>query len=225
MKFASRISSIRRHAWKTLSSWSPDSAAMWRDSFASPALAGWMRSPQASSTWVTGGCASQSMSSSGRSARSSRAIATSRHAWPRPIGEETNSARRRRRGRAARRRAGRAAVGAGREVLEQLVEADRVAGVRAVPLGAELDELGPGRRGEGGAAVGRDEAVVAALRDERRARQARHEVVDLGEVEARRPERARSASRASVSSPQPTESSICFVECGSSKQRPKKNSR
>ena len=46
MKLASRISSIRRHAWKTLSSCSRDSAAMWRDSLASRALAGWMRSPQ-----------------------------------------------------------------------------------------------------------------------------------------------------------------------------------
>ena len=46
MKLASRISSIRRHAWKTLSSCSRDSAAMWRDSLASSALAGWMRSPQ-----------------------------------------------------------------------------------------------------------------------------------------------------------------------------------
>ena len=89
MKFASRISSIRRQAWNTSSSCSPDSAAMWRDSFASRPLAGWIRSPHAASTLVTGSWASQSISSSGSSARSSRAIATSRQAWPSPIGEET----------------------------------------------------------------------------------------------------------------------------------------
>ena len=52
-------------------------------------LAGWIRSPRASSTAVTGCCASQSISRSGWSLRSSSAIAASRWAWPRPIGEET----------------------------------------------------------------------------------------------------------------------------------------
>ena len=88
MKFASRISSIRRHAWKQCRSCSADSDSMWRDSFASCALAGWIRSPRASSTAVTGCCASQSISRSGCSLRSSSAIATSRRAWPSPIGEE-----------------------------------------------------------------------------------------------------------------------------------------
>ena len=148
MKLASRISSIRRQAWKTLSSCSRDSAAMWRDSLASRALAGWMRSPHASSTRVTGSCASQSICRSGCSARSSRAMATSRHAWPRPIGEETYSARLRpagSRGATARPRR-RAAVGALGEVAQQLVEAHRVARVRAVADVVELDELGAGRR-------------------------------------------------------------------------------
>ena len=93
MKFATRISSIRRNAWNTFSSCSPDSDWMWADSLASCALAGWMRSPRASSTAVTGCWASQSISRSGWSLRSSSAIATSRRAWPRPIGEETYSAR------------------------------------------------------------------------------------------------------------------------------------
>ena len=43
---------------------------------------------------MTGSCASQSISRSGWSARSSRAMATSRSAWPRPIGLEMKSARR-----------------------------------------------------------------------------------------------------------------------------------
>ena len=40
MKFATRISSIRRIAWKQCRSWSPASDAMWADSLARPALAG-----------------------------------------------------------------------------------------------------------------------------------------------------------------------------------------
>ena len=42
---------------------------------------------------MTGCCASQSISRSGCRRRSSSAIATSRRAWPSPIGEEMNSAR------------------------------------------------------------------------------------------------------------------------------------
>ena len=89
MKLASRISSIRRIAWNACRSCSADSDSMCRDSLASSALAGWMRSPRASSTAVTGCWASQSISSSGCSLRSSSAIATSRCACPSPIGEET----------------------------------------------------------------------------------------------------------------------------------------
>jgi len=57
------------------------------------ALAGWIRSPRASRTDVTGLWASQSISSPGTRARRASAIATSRRAWPRPIGEEMYSAR------------------------------------------------------------------------------------------------------------------------------------
>ena len=89
MKLDTRISSIRRQAWKQCRSCSADSDSMWLDSLARCSLAGWMRSPSPSSTFVTGFCASQSISRSGWSLRSSLAIATSRRAWPRPIGEET----------------------------------------------------------------------------------------------------------------------------------------
>ena len=89
MKFATRISSMRRIAWKACRSCSADSLSMCADSFASSALAGWIRSPSASSTAVTGCCASQSISRSGWSFRSSLAIATSRRACPSPIGDET----------------------------------------------------------------------------------------------------------------------------------------
>jgi hypothetical protein len=54
MKLVMRISSIRRHASKTSSSWPAASRVMCCDSFASSALAGWMRSPRASRIAVTG---------------------------------------------------------------------------------------------------------------------------------------------------------------------------
>jgi hypothetical protein len=89
MKLAIRISSIVRQLWKQCRSCSADSDSKWRDSFASQALAGWTRSPSPWSTRVTGSWASQSICTPGTSSRSSRAIATSRWAWPSPIGEET----------------------------------------------------------------------------------------------------------------------------------------
>ena len=46
MKLVTRISSIRRIAWKALRSWSDDSAVMCADSEASSALSGWIRSPR-----------------------------------------------------------------------------------------------------------------------------------------------------------------------------------
>ena len=79
---------MRRSAWKQCRSCSADSDSMCRDSLARWALAGWMRSPSPSSTRVTGSWASQSICRSGWIRRSSRAIATSRCAWPSPIGEE-----------------------------------------------------------------------------------------------------------------------------------------
>ena len=94
MKFAQKISSSRRSIWNACSACSPASASTCSASGASSALAGWTVSPQASSSVVSGGCASQWTSSPGTARRSSRAIATSRQAWPSPIGEESSSARR-----------------------------------------------------------------------------------------------------------------------------------
>src|SRR4029077_17711710 len=54
MKLATRISSIRRQAWKQCRSCSEASLSMWADSPARNPLAGWMRSPRAASTWVAG---------------------------------------------------------------------------------------------------------------------------------------------------------------------------
>ena len=94
MKFAQKISSRRRSIWNAWSACSPASPSTPAASGARSALAGWTSSPHASSRVVTGGCASQWTSRPGTSRRSSRAIATSRQAWPSPIGDETSSARR-----------------------------------------------------------------------------------------------------------------------------------
>jgi hypothetical protein len=93
MKFATRISSIRRIAWNACRSCSCASSTTCADSLARNRDAGWTRSPAASSIAVTGGCASQSSCTSGWRSRSSAAIATSRRAWPRPIGDDRYSAR------------------------------------------------------------------------------------------------------------------------------------
>ena len=84
---------MRRSAWKQCRSCPLASSAMCADSFASHLLAGWICSPSASSTVVTGCCASQSICNSGRSFRSSFASATSLRACPSPIGEDKYSAR------------------------------------------------------------------------------------------------------------------------------------
>src|SRR3954471_23620628 len=100
------ISSISRMAWKTGSVCGPAAASMWRDSEASPRLAGGTRSAAAPRAAVSGCCASQSISRPGTRARSSRAIARSRAAWPRPIGEDTSSAHWARAGARVQRRSG-----------------------------------------------------------------------------------------------------------------------
>ena len=84
MKLATRISSIRRRAWKQWRSWPHDSDAMCADSETSHSLAGCTVSPAASRTAVTGCWASHSISTSGARWRSSWAMARSRRAWPSP---------------------------------------------------------------------------------------------------------------------------------------------
>ena len=213
MKLASRISSIRRIAWKQWRSCSADSLSTWRDSLARWALAGWMRSPRASSTSVTGCCASQSISRSGCSRRSSSAIAASRWACPRPIGDEMYSARLRRghRPRVQRRGGG----GGADELAQQQVDLDGVAHVRAVAGALEQHEVAAGRLGERDPAARAGDRVVGALDHEHRAADAR------AQRRGPRPRPSSSISSAAtsvsgvVSRPQPTQSSIGFVECGS----------
>ena len=148
MKLASRISSIRRHAWKTLSSCSRDSAAMWRDSFASRAArrvdvlaAGLehardrvLRQPVDLQVGVQRAQLARDRDVAPRVAEADRR------------GDEQRALRSPRSRGARARPARRPAVGAGGEVVQQLVEAHRVARVGAVADVDELDELGAGRR-------------------------------------------------------------------------------
>ena len=93
MKLCTRISSIRRIVWKACRSCSAHSESTCATSLASSREAGCTVSPSRSSSPVSGGWASHSISISGRSRRSSSATAMSRREWPNPMGEEMKSAR------------------------------------------------------------------------------------------------------------------------------------
>src|SRR3954451_14253352 len=147
---------------------------MWRDSFARYALAGWIRSPSAASTLVTGNRASQSISRSGCRVRSSRANATSRWAWPSPIGDEMYQGALAP-GAPARPYAPlRAARGARRvralgETAHQQVDLHRVARLGPVTGTLERDESSPDQLGEGRSRVVRTDGVGGPMRDQDRA--------------------------------------------------------
>ncbi len=213
------ISSIRRKARKQCRSCSADSLSTWLASLARKALAGWMRSPRCSSTAVTGCWASQSISSPGWSLRSSSAMAASRRAWPRPIGDEMYSAR------------------FGRDDARRQRD-----GLGRGPTNSRISVL----TRTGWRACGRWPAPSSVARDPPDA-SARATALAYGDTassvpwmtktghETRLQTSSTSCSVCSspisssvsgvVSSPQPTQSSMCFVECGSVKHRPKKNSR
>ena len=156
---------------------------------------------------------------SGRSARSSRAIARSRCAWPRPIGLDTKSARGCARAAPRARRFGRPRARA-EELVEQQVDRDRVAGLRAVAGALERDELAArrARRVPRRARSGDDPGRPSPCDDEHRARDPRAQLEHLlPRQRLRRRAASRSASRRPSRAPHPTQSSICFVECGSVK--------
>ena len=222
MKLATRISSIRRHAWKQCRSCSADSDSMWPDSLARNALAGWIRSPCPASTAVTGCWASQSISRSGCSLRSSAAIATSRCACPSPIGEETYSARRRRdfprrhRGRggggqAKSRRIRFARTGSRRcgpcpDPSSSIRTADGMALATAAPrAGPTMPSCVPWITSTGQRTCAQSSSTLASSLNH----------------SASMPRRTVAGS---VSRAHPTASSICLVECGSVKACAKKKS-
>ena len=198
MKLATRISSILRMAWKACRSCSADSVSMWADSLASQALAGWMRSPSASRTRVTGSWASQSISRPGTCRRSSRAMATSRRAWPSPIGEDRYRARLgRRRARVQVRVAGAAprpvsAPSAPSDPAGPSTPANSATSVftltgsrrlGGVPGAVEQDEPAPELAGQGRPDPGRDLGVLGPVDHQHRAADPRAERRHLGRVD------------------------------------------
>ena len=225
MKLASRISSIRRIASNACSCCPSDSATMWRDSFARCRLAGWMCSPAASRTRVTGSCASQSIVSPGWSRRSSCTIATSRQAWPRPIGDETYSARFDRV--TARRQicgsCGRPQHAFAKSETSRLNRTgSRACGLCPAPsIVTSLPPVAAAKAAPRSAGIRASSSPWITSTGQR--------IWDISscDLASSNPDGLTVSSSVSgvVSSAQPMPSSICFVECGSVKQRSKKNSR
>ena len=134
MKFAQKISSRRRSIWNACSSCSPASRVDVRGLRRELGARGMDRlAARLEQRRHRAAAPASGPRGRGRCRRSSRAIATSRHAWPRPIGEETSSARC---GRAAGahpvRGARRGRLEAPGELVDQPVDEHRVARHRDV---------------------------------------------------------------------------------------------
>ena len=162
----------------------------------------------------------------GCSCRSSRAIATSRQAWPRPIGEETSSARRPPRPARARRAAARAGRRASANSWISRLTITGLARHREVAGALEEHVLGPGQLGER-EAPRRTAGSCRGRRGRRPPGSARAGTGASTSSFAEATSSTSSITSASTgpSSPKATASSICLVECGSGNISPKKNSR
>ena len=223
------MSSIRRSAMNACRSCSPASRSMCSASLASSALAGWMASPRSRSTQVTGSWASHSMRRPGTRRRSASAMATSRQAWPSPIGELTNRARRSRtrprvhvwaRGRAALHRVtksrssrltrtGSRAVGAWPEPSMRTSSPPVSAAIRSAPSTALMPSWVPWMASTGRRMLRHSASTSSASR----------------RPPASIPCTVAISVSAVVSRPQVTQSSCCLVECGSGNTWAKKNAR
>ena len=204
-----------------------DSDAMWADSLARPAHAGWMRSPAPRGPGSPGCWASQSISRSGWSVAQlvgDRDVAP-RVAEPDRRGDVERAlrpARAARPGRGGRRTASAPPAGGPATSRMQQVDAHRVAGVRSVAAALELDGGAPGSATAVRAGLGRDRRRCPG--HQRRASDAPAVLAAASRSRPCRRPVAERASRRRSRAPQPTASSICFVECGSVKHSPKKNS-
>ena len=129
-----------------------------------------MCSPSASSTVVTGCWASQSISSPGRSRFSSLATATSRRAWPSPIGEDRYRARRGRHGPRVQVVAciGAPVVCVG-ELGDQPGDLHRVPALWQVAGAVKHDQVTAGQLGQPPSPGHRLAAVIGAVQDAHRA--------------------------------------------------------
>ena len=200
------------------------------DSLASSALAGWIRSPRAASTRVTGCWASQSISQVGMQAAQlvgDRDVAPG-VAQPDRRGDEQRPpgsapARAHRRG-----DAGAAAGGATRSTNSRSSRLTRT-GSRASgrwPAPSSIDQLAAGAPRASGARVGqRRDRVVVAVDHQHRAAHARAGSARTRSRSTTCRDVGATSSPASVSRPQATQSSTGLVECGSGKHIAKKNSR
>ena len=215
MKLATRISSIRRQAWKQCRSCSADSDSMWRDSLASSRLAGCTRSPRGlerrrdrvlrepvdlevgvqPAQLAGDGDVAPGVAEADRRGQVERALAAGR-------GRASSV-----RGAAPRRG----------EVAQQQVDPHRVARVRAVAGALEHDELAAGHARRAAArASGRDGVIVAVDARAPDSAPAGTALPFAGVVDLP-PSSVCTSVSGVVSSPQPTQSSICLVECGSEK--------
>ena len=223
MKFASRISSIRRHAWKQCRSCSADSDSMWLrlvrelgarrvDPLAARLEHGgdrMLREPVDLEVRVQLAQLVGDRDVAPRVAEPDRRRDVERALAARPAARHACRRRRRR-----------------DEVAQEEVDLDRVARVRRVARALEADE----RRRR---SARRARRPTRASGSRRRAPwiTSTGQRTRAGELARRSPRRApgraasRSASPASSRSPQPTQSSIGLVECGSVKICEKKNSR
>ena len=227
MKFASRISSIRRQAWKTLQ------------------LVLARTRPRCGATRSRAGARRVDPLAAGLEHARDRVLrepvdlelrlerpqlARDRDVAPRVAepdrrrDEQRALARRTARAPAARRRA-RRRTRARRSRAHQ-VEPHRVRRVGAVPDALQLDQLArrsarrtppPGRPGSGGRRRPASRATGSAAGRAARAISASSRSAELERLRERLGRRLERPSR--------SQSSICLVECGSGKQRPKKNSR
>ena len=193
---------------------------MWPDSLRSHADAGCTRSPCCASTRVTGCCASQSICSSGSAARAARPRSRRRAARARARWATRGTA-------PSAVVAARTHVGARRaaaepvdELRDQVVDLHRVARRRAVPRVLQQDQLPAGQLGEPSrrTPAGRMRSSVPCTTT------TGHVTCRAsgGDRLAHRARRTRSAPRSCptsvcgvISCAQPTQSSICLVECGS----------
>jgi hypothetical protein len=225
MKFATRISSMRRHRLEAVQVVLGRLALDVRDSLASSALAGCTRSPSTSSTRVTGCCASQSISRPGTSAAArARSRRRARVAEPDRRGDE-EGAPRPPRARLRARRMERAAPYAIGELAQQQVRPSP--GSRACgpcPAPSSSTSLPFVAAASAFAARRGADRILVAVHHEHRTAHALAQRQQLVAVRLGRKHR-RDQRLGSVSRPQPTQSSICFVECGSVNILEKKNSR
>ncbi len=219
MKLATRISSIRRHAWKQCRSCSADSDSV-------PRLVRQVRAGRVDALalglqdrcqrvlsepvdlqvgvqlaqFVGDGDVALRVTEPDGRGDVERALATV--AGGRPS--------------ACRRRAG--------ELAQQQVDLDRVPGVRQVAAALQSDQPAAGLLGQCRPTGQRRDAVVVAVDDHHRALDSGRQGGDLARIEPS-VERGGEQRLASVSRPQPTQSSRCLPECGSGRHWAKKNAR